>query len=360
MNNLFVCHTQANLLLACALAKGRLCSDENHLILFEDFKASQELRIVLEQTFSKVLYRTGTFLVANKTWKAKLNRYPNDLNAIKSFMDTEYDNVFEVCDDCIPELYILKRAFKKNKNVDFAWLEDGSFPYFRNTINVSGFSTNSATRFIRQIVFKYLLGFGMFYDFEGLFMGSNRILKKAYLTFPDKQRSLYASKEIIGITDEEFKKGMTTLYPPQKENRLESGDVLLVLDKLDVYKDVKKIKSAISELVENFQQQGLNIYYKYHPREESQIEELKSCKEIPRFTGVENIYSASQGNNILIIGVKSTGLQNAIKMGFKVISIANVVDERDSDVFSFYSKIGVNIINSYENLNNILQSWQPL
>jgi len=350
MNNLFVCHTQVNLLLACALANGRFCGEENHLILFQDFNASPELKAILQQAFNKVLYRTGTFPAINKTWKAKLSRYPGDLKAIKSFINIAYDNVFEVCDDCIPELYILKRAFRKNKNVNFAWLEDGSFPYFHNTINVSGFSTSSSTRYIRKFIFKYMLGLGRFYNFEGQFMGSNQVLKKAYLTFPGKQRSVYASKEIVGITDEEFKKGVSILYPPKEDYKLRNNGVLLVLDKLDVYKDIKKIKFVISELIETLQKNGKQIYYKYHPREENQLEELISCTEISRYTGIENIYSASQGNNILVIGIKSTGLQNAVKMGFKVISIANIVDEGDRDVLAFYNNIGINIIESIKTI----------
>lgn len=36
MRNLFVCHTQVHLILACALSKGRFKNDENIKVLFRD------------------------------------------------------------------------------------------------------------------------------------------------------------------------------------------------------------------------------------------------------------------------------------------------------------------------------------
>ncbi|GHT38688.1 hypothetical protein FACS189437_00080 [Bacteroidia bacterium] len=348
MKNLFVCHSQLHLFLACGLVQGRFCNDENHVILFVDFNITKELEQILEQVFDKILYRIGTYPAINKTWKEKLKRYPDDLKEIRLFMNTPYDRVFEACDDCIPELYILKYTYKNNKEIEFSWLEEGA--YFRNTIDVSGFSSNAFTRNIRKILFKYLLGLGRFYNFDGIHAGSNHILKKAYLTFPGKQRSIYNSKEIIGITDEEFSLGLSALYPAREENRLKDGSILLVMDKLDVYKDICKVQSAISELVFNVQKRGYTIYYKYHPREESQLEELNSCIELPRNTGVENLYSASKGNDIIVIGIKSTGLQNAKKLGFCVISIANVVDEGDVDVLSFYDKIGIEIVDTIKDI----------
>ena len=345
MANLFICHSQAQLLLAISLSTARFTQDENDLILFTDFRLKDELRENLDLAFAQVLYRTGTFPASNKTWKEKLKRYPDDLKVIRQFMDKSYDRVFEVCDECIPELFALKFANNLNPDCEFAWLEDGSYPYFRNTIDVSGFSTNQTTRLIRKIFLKYLLGLGRFYDFHGCYMGANHILQKAYLTFPGKQRKEYQSKDIVGISDNEFRKGLTVMYPPTKENVIPSDSVLVVMDKLDVYKDIEKVETTLKGVITKYRGSGKRIFYKYHPREESELNVLKDCEELSRFTGVENFYSANIGSNLIIVGIKSTGLQNAKKLGFEVVSLASIVDEADENVLQFYRSIGISILN---------------
>lgn len=343
MTNLFVCHSQAQLLLAISLSTGRFIQDQNDLILFTDFKLQDQLHNCLKSVFTRVLIRVGTFPSINKSWKEKFKRYPSDLKEIRNFIIPS-DKIFEVCDDCIPELFILKYTYKKNPNAEYIWLEDGSYPYFRNTIDVSGFATNKTTRTIRKILLKYLFGLGHFYNFRGNYMGANNILRKAYLTFPGKQRQEYASKEIIEITNEEFCHGLATMYPPLQENRLPANSVLIVMDKLDVYKDLNKIEQCIKQVVAICKQKKEKVFYKYHPREENQLKALQDCIELSRFTGVENFYSANIDNPITIIGIKSTGLQNAKKLGFKVVSLSPVVEEADENIISFYKRIGVTII----------------
>lgn len=344
MRNLFVCHSQAQLLLAISLSTGRFTQDQNDLILFTDFKLKDELRKCLDSVFTRVLIRVGTFPSTNKSWKEKFKRYPVDLKEIRKFVSLPFDKVFEVCDDCIPELFILKYTYKKNPNTEYIWLEDGSYPYFRNTIDVSGFSTNKTTRTIRKILLKYLCRLGRFYDFKGNYMGANHLLQKAYLTFPGKQRKEYNSKEIIGITNKEFDYGLAIMYPPLRENQLPPNSVLIVMDKLDVYRDLNKIEQSIKQVVTICKQKGKQVFYKYHPREESQLNALQDCNELSRYTGVENFYSANIGNHLTIIGIKSTGLQNAQKLGFKVFSLSPAVGESDANITFFYKNIGITII----------------
>lgn len=50
MNNLFVLHTQYNLILAIGLCKTELKNDTNDLILFEDFKITERYKEVLIKT----------------------------------------------------------------------------------------------------------------------------------------------------------------------------------------------------------------------------------------------------------------------------------------------------------------------
>lgn len=342
MRNLFVCHSQANVLLAISLTKGRFIDDNNDLILFRDFAPNETLDSILKSSFSRVLFLKGTYPAINKSWRAKIKRYPNDLIEIRKFLLSQYySRVFEVCDECIPELFILK--WTETMHTEYIWLEDGSYPYFRNTDNKTGLARNSWTRYIRKFIFKYVFGLGKYYEFEGTHMGANNILRTAYLTFPGYQREEYSTKQIIGISDDEFINGLATMYPKCNKNRLKTPSILIVMDKLDVYKDLSLVESVILGIISKLKEQGIIVYYKYHPREESSLKALVSCIEIDRFTGVENFYSSNLSNDLSIIGIKSTGLQYAKKLGFNVKSIGKMVNEVDDNVLSFYSKIGIDV-----------------
>lgn len=344
MNNLFVCHSQAQLILACGLISGRFKQDTNYLILFVDFNINETLKSILVSLFYKVLFLQGTYPAKYKTWESKLKRYPNDIKKIRNFIDLQIDRLFEVCDDCIPELYILKRVNKGNPQIECAWLEDGSFPYFKNTEDLSGFSSNLFMRNLRKVLIKYIAGYSKYYDFQGAYMGSNRLLKYAYLTFPGLERKEYKNKDIVGITPDEFCKGLLSMYPPSESNRLPANSVIFVMDKLDVYKNIKRVGQVVGQVIHKYQKDGKQIFYKYHPREENFLDEFQDCQELNRFTGIENFYSANIGNALTVVGIKSTGLQNARKVGFNVLSLASIVDEADENVMAFYEAIGINIM----------------
>ena len=69
--NLFICHTQAQLILASGLALGRFKDDENLLMLFVDFGIKDELKERLNNTFTRTLYLQSIFPVEFNTTKAK-------------------------------------------------------------------------------------------------------------------------------------------------------------------------------------------------------------------------------------------------------------------------------------------------
>ena len=75
MKNLFVCHTQANLILASGLALGRFKDDENLLILFVDFGLKDELKERLDKTFAHTLYLQSIYPPEFNTAKAKLMKH---------------------------------------------------------------------------------------------------------------------------------------------------------------------------------------------------------------------------------------------------------------------------------------------
>lgn len=347
MRNLFVCHSQIQLILAIGLVKGRFINDKNDLILFQDFNMNEETKSILLKSFDKVLFRSGIYPVVNKSWKAKLKRYPDDFSAIKAFMNIPYSKIFEVCDGNIPEMYILKRAYKLNSHTDMIWLEDGSHPYYLNTDVKDGLNANKFTRNLRKFFFKFFFGLGKFYDFEFNEMGGNRYLKKAYITFKGNEREIFKSKEIVSISADEYKKGIHTLFN-STGIEIEDNSVVLVLDKLDVYKDLDSIKSLARKIGSSVKNK--KVYYKYHPREERDLEGMENFTQLDKNLGIEYYFSAAVNKHITVLGIKSTGLQSAKVLGFNTISAINIVNEDDPSVVKFYKSIGVTLPLTIEEL----------
>lgn len=352
MKNLFVMHTQYNLITSLAMIYQQYVNDENDLILFADFKVNESLENVLYNSFNKVCILIGTYPAVNKTWKAKAKRFPGLIVKINNFIGKKgYDRLFWVCDDSIPELYILKNLKRKNSDLYVAWLEDGSFPYFENHVRETGLNKNIYARSLRFIIGKII--FGKYYSYNGTTIACNNWTKEYWVTFPKAVREKFNSKCIKLIKQFFFQKAIKQIYAHITFTIAEDS-VLLFMDKIDVYKDFKLIEDTLIRIINICQNKNRTVYYKYHPREEDEFKCLKDQLEIPRNIGVEGILACNQGKNLLVIGIKSTALQSAKECGFKVISVVDIVKESDKNVHNFYDKIGVNCLTNIKQLNKFI------
>lgn len=343
MNNLFIIHTQYNLLLACGLCMNDFKGDKNDLIIFCDFNMSEIHRNCMKNTFRKIQFLKGIY--PDRTWRAeqKLNKIRYNNKIIKNFISSEYERVFIVDDMCIEEMYALKCVHKKNKGVKMAWLEDGANAYFSNSAISGGMGATPLRRFIRKIFFSTLFGLWRYYDL-GCCMGAYKLLKQAYLTFPRFVRAELSDKELIEISDKAFKCGMQQLFHGEAYAFEENG-IIIAMDKLDVYgKDFEKVSSLISDEVLQAHNRGQKIYYKYHPRETQEMLVLQSEVELDRKIALESYLTNSNTRNLTIIGVKSTSLQTAKKMGYEAVSFIQSVEPENRAVIDFYKKIHIKCV----------------
>jgi hypothetical protein len=353
MNNLFVCHSQAQLILAIGLAKGRFINQENHLILFKDFQISEELEIILKHNFKKTLFRIGIYPDSNKKWLSKIISIPKDILAINNFIAVQYKRVFVVCDGNIQEMQILKKTKQINANIEMIWLEDGSYPYFINTIKKDGLNANIYLQNFRKFIFKNIFFLGDFYSFEGDYMSGNKNLKKAYLTLPGLERTIFNSKVIIAIDSYEYKLGMQILFPINKF-QINNNSIIVVLDKLDTYIYIDQIIRILEEIIKFCEQNNYAFYYKLHPRENQNLDILLNKNEILQNIAIESIYINNLLINMTVIGIKSTSLQSAKFLGFKTISCAYLASDNNHNLLNFYAKLNISLPKNNEELRSIL------
>ena len=346
MRNLFICHTQAQLILASGLALGRFKDDKNYLILFLDFGIKEGLKLRLQSNFDKVLFLQSIYPAEFNTFKAKIRWYPKDWKLIKRFLTEPMDRAFAVCDWLLLVQKTLKHVYQANKNVEFAWLEDGITAYYKDSDIHKGLDKYSFTMALRRFVIRDLLRVGAFYDRDFSETGGLKPLKKAYCCYPMAVREPYKSNRIVEeITDEEFSMGLLSMYPKYPLD-VKPNSVILVIDKLDRYANPEMVKSSLCEFINKSRKEGKSVVCKFHPRETENWEIFNGCTQLDKTVGIESAYVSliDFKESITIVGIKSTGLMTGKKLGYNVISLFSYCGESNSDLVSFYTSLGVKML----------------
>lgn len=341
MRNLFVVHSQNNLILASGLANNDFKSDINDLILFRDFKPSENLDIRIKKCFSSVKIIEGIWDKPRGSIKDKLKRSDADCKEIKIFVSkTKYHRLFIVDDACVQEMFLMKLTHKNNPGIEMAWLEDGAYPYFTNDVPADGLGATPLRRLIRRIAVTVRYGLYGYYDLHRC-MGIHKLLKKVYLTYPKYAREEYGGQERIEISDQTFNTGMNILYVGDIYE-FESGSILIALDKLDVYGEkLREVDKLITQLVEKAHRENRKVYYKYHPRENDRLPALSNEVELNRSVALEGYLVNSTTRDMTVIGIKSTSLQTAKKMGYNVCSYIQLLEPENIAVLNFYNNIEI-------------------
>lgn len=346
MNNLFVCHTQYDLLMSLAIMKQHFFNDKNDLVLFSDFTLNDDMKSVLEHSFANSIFLRGERTKYDSKYSHKASAYKKTYVQLNEFLAEYYDNLFWKCDYSWPEIWLNKKIHKKNEKLIIYWLEDGA--YFVLDNQVVDLKNNKLKFFLRQCIGKML--FGKYYSFNGIGIGTSTWNNFYCLTFPDAVRDKYKSKPYISVSESSFGHAMTVLYR-SCDVEVDDGSVVLFLDKIDRYKILENVVHPIESLLQECENMGVKLYYKYHPRENRKIEQLASRGiEINRSIGAEGLYSCNIGRKIKVVGIASTSLQTARKCGFEVYSMAQITGESNDDINRFYKKIGICMMSSVSEL----------
>lgn len=345
MKNLFICHTQAQLILASGLVRGRFKEDINDLILFVDFGLTQRQKERLNGTFNRILFLQSIYPAEYNTLRAKLKWYPNDWKEIKKFVVDKYDRAFAVCDWLLLVQNTLKRVYTMNPEVELAWLEDGITSYYGDSDIRGGLDSNNFTQIIRKLLIKNILGLGYFYERDFRETGGLKCLKTVYSCYPDCVREPYKSKRcLVGITDEEYQTGLKTMYAAAQLD-IKIPAVILVVDKLDRYVYPELVKESIYKFIEQSHREGKAVLCKFHPRETQIWDVFDGCSLLDKSVGIESTYLAllDKKDDVSIVGIKSTGLMSAKKMGYNAISLFPSCGESNDNLIKFYTSLGIGL-----------------
>ncbi|MCD7816537.1 MAG: alpha-2,8-polysialyltransferase family protein [Bacteroides sp.] len=339
MKNLFVLHTQYNLILAIALIEECYAEEENSLILFEDFVITESMKMNLRKYFHSVDYCVGSYNKKDLKWRKKLLRYPS-LKHHFSKDKTIYDNLFIVEDTVFPEQILMKQTRNKNKNSSISYIGDGGDAYFTNTTGPSFGEKSSLICFGKKLLKKYLLGAGDYYC-TGYCFGMSDNIQIVYELYPSLLRNELKNKNHHEIKAPYLIRAIRILFEGVPVPGLNEKALIVLLDKLAVYGDFVEFNKTVAEIETVAEREGLTIYYKYHPAEKDTFSGADKWVEIDRKLSAECILAFGNPETMKVVGIMTTALQTAAKMGYDTTSYIKSYNPKREDVIELYNEIGI-------------------
>lgn len=354
MKNLFILHTQYNIILGTGIMLNRFRECQNDLIVYAEFTISEEYKNKLEKLYDRVLFvRKQYEPLTTGFWniERKLNR---EFSTFKrsSLYNTEYDNVF-ISQDRPLEHFILGSCKKIKSNCCCFYLEESSYYSLDVRLNDPNRKRQWNTR--RPFLYRKLR-YGRVYlseEYKDPLDGEASYFDAIFAIFPDCVRTELAHKVLYEINAEEINEATKVLYDDISVKLPDSSQyVLFFFDLMDRYKNPSAIKDIVEDIVKKSNKDGFAVLLKYHPREvdKFQFERSINIVEVPSIIPAEKLLCDLRGRRVIVYGNATASLMVAQKLGFKVISIAKIDESNNLNMINKFIQMGIEVPNTIEEL----------
>ena len=337
-NNLFVLHTQYNIILSVAVIFKEFQSYRNDLILYSEFKLTDELYVILKNVFANVL------VIRDKYENIEKNPIIREYNLYKEYKKyksselskVNYDNVFLSQERPFDTLVV--GDIKLRNNVSVRYVEEDC--YYSINIQAKELvhkTLNSKSDYLRRLLY------GSRYIYQPIyFYGQSSIYDRYYVSFPDHVRYELRGKKITEIPKEHIITAINLLYPHQFSMPDADKYLLIFFDLIDRYNNPPKIFRVFKDIIDLALSKGYAIMCKYHPRETQKINisESKIC-ELPNAIPAEKVLTDLVDKDVLIIGNATTSILMARKLDFKAVSVAVIDDNLNEEMIGKMLEIGI-------------------
>ena len=350
MKNLFIMHTQYNLILSAAVMS-RCKGSENTLVLFSEFSLNDEMRCALEKVFDRVIVVRDKFMSVMKTLdEIKLTR--KYLKKVKSIRNERFDTVY-MSQERIFDLIMCTRVKKINPNARCYDIEEDAYYSIDEKLNAEDYVYTESPRAKRRRFIVSLLYAGYPYNYKDIqyCYGMSSEYHGANLLFPHLARKELQGKELIEITREELLRGISDIYSEIK-TEYPKGEkyTLFFFDLMNRYKDPERVREIVKEIVKASLEEGRCVLFKYHPRETEKFDEMDNVFELPHLIPAEKILSDLCGKDVTVMGNATTSCIVAAKLGFRVLSISKLEFPTNKKIHDVMKKMGICCIESVQEI----------
>lgn len=357
--NLFILHTQYNIILGTGIMINRFKECQNDLIVYAEFSLNDNYKNILERVFNNVLYIRECFEPLQEgLWKIEKKLYKEyQLYKKNAIYKTAYDNSF-ISQDRALEKLIVGHCKELNSNCKFWGIDDGCDSYFsinpimNNPDYMHGWHTKRS-----WIVRKLLYGSTYCTDERsGLYIyGQSSYFDGLYVIHPEAIRPQLKNKLAIEIKQKEILDGVNSLYGSIHYDIKESPQyALFFFDLLDRYNKPEKIKLIVERIIKLSSDKGIKVLLKYHPRESNKFdfkEKNERIIEIPSILPAEKLLCDLLGRKVTVYGNASTSVIVSVKFGFNTVSIAGLEGSNNIYMIKQFEKMGIRVPNEISEIN---------
>lgn len=343
MMNLFIMHTQYNILSALAVVKQEYAKDENDLLVSAEFDITENYTKFLMNEFKNVKIVQDHFDGTGVWNRAAIFR--KKYKKTEDFLTAKYDRVITAQEQYFDTLIVTKL---RENNPDLIWQSVEEDAYY--TISPVRPKNNS---FLRNVVkvFYYKLFLPLMYgknpNHEKLpCYGSNSGIQTIFLTFPQFARKELSGKDKKEIVSQNLIEATQRLYVvKQIDCTVQNRSVIFLSDLISRYPNGDAVYRQINELFQTYRKRGYHLYVKYHPRETVAWDFPEDIQVISSSYPSELLLAVNQGKDVICIGNASTAIILSVKFGFETFSLAGKCPENQNKaLIEFYTKIGIKLI----------------
>ena len=352
MNNIFVMHTQYNLILAAGLALQRP-NDINDLVLYSEFMLNDEMLKALKRVFNRVIVVTDHFTAQQKLLE-EIKHIKRCLRRTQNLWGIVYERVY-LSQERTFDLALYGKLRRNNKNLRCFAVEEDAYYSINNCMNDDDYVEKiTLKRKLANLIRRVALWRFSYNHKEVIYCyGMNSVYCGVNLLFPQYARRELLGKELIEVTGVALAKGIGAIYAERKVEYLERPKYLLVfMDLMNRYNDKEKVKLVLEEIIEKCSESGRTVLLKYHPRETERLKTTGSIHEIDMIIPAEKVLLDLVGRDVLVLGNATTACRVAVKLGYKVYSICKIDAPENKKMHEFMSRIGVQCITSSKEIES--------
>lgn len=343
MRNLFIMHTQYNILSALAVVKQEYVEDENDLIVSAEFDITESYTQQLIHEFRNVRIIQDHFDRTGVLHRAAVFR--RKYKKTRGSLAIKYDRVITAQEQYFDTLIVAKLR-ENNPNLIWQSVEEDAY-YTISPVHLANqfFLRNSAKAFYYKLFLPLMYGKNPYREKLPCY-GSNSGIQAIFLTFPQFARKELAGKDKKEIFSQSLIAATQSLYiGKQSDCTVQNRSVIFLSDLISRYPNADAIYQQINGLFQAYRKKGYHLYVKYHPRETSPWAFPEDIQMISSSYPSELLLAKNQGKDIICIGNASTAIILSAKFGFETFSLVRKCSkDQNKDIIDFYTKIGIKLI----------------
>ncbi len=349
MRNLFVMHTQYNLILSAGVIS-RSKEDHNTLVLWSEFSISKEILEALDRIFDRVIVVNDRYIKLRKPLE-EVKFIRSCLKNVKCLKKERFDRIY-MSQERIFDKILCEQVKRKNRNAVCIDIEEDAYYSVNNKFNDDGYAHIDTFRDKIRRALRAVLLFGHPYNYKEsvYFYGMSKDYDEVMLLFPKLARRELSGQKLTEITREELLNGIEAIYSNIKTVYPESDRYMVMFfDLMNRYKNPSIVKELVRKTVQECNARGITVLMKYHPRETEKFSELGDAFELDKLIPAEKVLYDLREREVTVLGNATTSCIVAAKLGFRVNSICRMEAPDNKRMQYVMTQMGINCINDINN-----------